>query len=83
VEFAEIPRFKRCSTGPSKAVSVTLIPLDFGEKGVYASYTHDNPPTELNLPLGTATAPPRLEGLDAHGGGNYSYDLGIPLDFLP
>jgi hypothetical protein len=39
VEFAEIPRFKRCSTGPSKAVSVTLIPLDFGEKGVYASYT--------------------------------------------
>jgi endonuclease YncB( thermonuclease family) len=41
VEFAEIPRFKRCSTGPSRAVSVTLVPLDFGEKGVYASYTPD------------------------------------------
>ena len=39
MEFAEIPRFKRCSIAPSSTISVSLIPLDFGDRGVYASYT--------------------------------------------
>ena len=38
VEFAEITRFKRCSRALSSTLPVALIPLDFGEKGVYASY---------------------------------------------
>jgi len=38
VGFTEIAWLKRCSIAPSSTISVLLIPLDFGEKGVYASY---------------------------------------------
>jgi hypothetical protein len=52
VEFAEITRFKRCSMAPSSTITASLIPLDFGEKGVYASYTHGSFDDSLAVLLG-------------------------------
>ena len=49
VDFDENTQFKRCSMAPSSTILGSLIPFDFEERSVYASYKQCTVVTSLKM----------------------------------